>query len=70
MMHLMYEHTVTKLKECIRMTQTIQRNEYLDEEMVKEQVMRHEMTIILDLMMDEIQIEHKLKIHGYALEAI
>ena len=38
--------------------------------MVKEQAMRHAMTTILYLMMDAIQIEHRLKIHGCALEEI
>ena len=52
------------------MTSIIQLNEYLNEEMVKEQVMRHVMTAILNLEMDAIQIDHKLKIHGYALETI
>ena len=38
--------------------------------MVKEQAMRHAMTTILYLMMDAIQIEHRSKIHGCALEEI
>ena len=36
--------------------------------MEKEQEMRHAMTTIPYLMMGAIQIEHKLKIHGCALE--
>ena len=41
--------------------------EKVDVGMVKEQAMRHEMTIILNLVMDAIQTEQKLKIHGCAL---
>ena len=38
--------------------------------MARDQEMKYEMTIILNLKMGAIQIEHKLKCHGYVLEAI
>ena len=50
------------------MTSIIQLNEYHYVAMVKEQEMRYAMTTILNLEMDAIQIDRKLRIHGYALE--
>ena len=52
------------------MALTIQLSEHHYVEMVKEQVMRYVMTTIPYLVMDAIQIDRKLRIHGYALETI
>ena len=69
-MHLINEHIVTVLRGCIKMTSVIQHNEYLNEEMVKGQVMKCVMTATQYQTMDELQIECKLKTHGYVLEAV
>ena len=69
-MHMMNEFIVTIVKECIKMTSHILHSEYQDEEMVKEQVMRNEMMIILTIQMDEIQIDYKSKSHGCAMEEL
>ena len=52
------------------MTSIIQLNEYLIEEMVRDQVMKCVMMATHYQMMDAIQNELQLKTHGYALEAV
>ena len=52
------------------MMQVILTNEYLYEEMVKEQVMKHVMMEMHHQMMDAIHSEQKLKTRGHALEVL
>ena len=52
------------------MTSTIQLNEYIIEVMVRDLLMKYVMMATHYQMMDEIQIELKLRIHGYALEEV
>ena len=54
----MNEHIETIVKGCIKMTLTIQLNEYLDEEMARDQVMKYEMMVTHYLTMDVILNEH------------
>ena len=65
-----HEPTATIVKGCIRMMQAIQLNEYHNEVMEKEQVMKYVMMGTHYLKMGVILIDHKLKIHGYVLEAM
>ena len=58
-MHLTNEPIVTTVKECIKITSAIQDNEYLIEEMAKEQVMRNVMMKIQIMEMDEMKNEHR-----------
>ena len=69
-MHMMSVSIATIVKECIKMTLNIPHNEYQDEEMVKEQVMKNVTMIILEMGMDEMKIDCKLKIHGCAMEEL
>ena len=57
-MAMMNEHIETIVKGCIKMTLTIQLNEYLDEEMARDQVMKYEMMVTHYLTMDVILNEH------------
>ena len=58
LMHLIYDHTVTIVRECTKMMQTIPHNEYLNEVMVKELVMRHVIMATFFLMMGVILTDH------------
>ena len=69
-MVMMSENIEIIVKGCIKITCTIQLNEYLNEETARDQVMKCVMMATHHLMMDEIQIELKLRIHGYVLEAV
>ena len=52
------------------MTSTIQLNEYIIEVMVRDLLMKYVMMATHYQMMDEIRIELKSRIHGYALEEV
>ena len=64
------EHIETIVKGCIKMISAIQHNEYLNEEMARDQVTKRAMMVTHYLTMDALQIECKLKTHGYVLEAV
>ena len=70
MMHMMYEHIVIIVRGCIKMMQTIQPYEYLNEVMEKELTTKHVTTTILYPMMDVVLTDHKSRFHGYVLEAL
>ena len=69
-MHLTNETIATTVKECIKITLAIQDNEYLIEEMAKEQEKKYVTMKILTVGMDVVQTDHKSKSHGYDMEAI